>query len=461
MRHARHSFDADAIHGDCRVPVSGCVEGHFLCFLCYEQVMVVEDAPRCPSCRTFVHAVWFMRNRMLDTIVDKAVVSCQLFDSSVPSKRTRYHAVDDASMIVKATAGLTDVVSFSSKPSKVSNMSITDLRRELSIEDDEEYISATELQRMVFAWRNHGEVAQCRWVGCMSALKAHLDQRCRTTTTPCPFPVCGMNPLMKDAAAHSLVCGTRLIVCKHCKGSYKAAVLLEHFTKCPHKTVVCPNEGCNARVSRGTMNVHAIGCAYEVVQCPCQPCDQVRLRRQDVSDHLVREHADEHMAARVLIATMQLRLNTFESAQGLLRAPTTTNVFNWCVPTGFQPCKTESEIFNFQDSGYSSSAIIRASAVGCPQDQLFIGFCLYHPPDVGLFTLDTADRFVVSLAIVDKWDRRIVELALFGSEEIPHQHDFSVDRYFGIHFGVSQFLRRECERDDGSIRGCVALEIFP
>ena len=499
--------------------MSGCVEGHFLCFMCYDELMAVEDEPRCPSCRTFVHPACFMRNRMLDTLVGRAIVACQRFNSSVMSNRARCQAggasscngavaENDASMIVEvdAAAGLTNIVSYSSNPSNISNMSIAALRRELSIDDDTVYISMTELQKMVIAWRKDGgqpssnsvrfmsitalrrelsidddegpipltelqnmviawrkdgEVALCRWAGRMSDLKAHLDQRCRTTTIPCPFPGCGGEPLVKNAAAHSLVCGNRQIVCEHCGGYYKAAVLVEHFTKCPHKIVVCPNEGCNERAERGIMNVHRLGCAYEVVQCPCQPCDQVRLRRQDMPDHLVRLHASEHMAARVQIAEMQARLDTFESMQ-MLRLPTTTiKVFNWVVPTGFQPCKNESETFDF-GNGYSASAIIRASDFDHPQDQLFIGFCLYPPPDVRMFGVsDATDEFVVTFAIVDCGNHDIVEIAKFGSPLIAHEHDFSEDRYFGVHFEVSQYLRRTCERGDGSIRGHVTLEIFP
>ena len=463
--------------------------------------------PKCPTCRVHVRGDSFMRNRVADSLVGNTLVSCQTSASGTQlSKRPRYvfdqgvhddeavgpangavlHATRSNGAVLHATRSSVSIEVLDTASSseegpvngaaaantevdamvvdttgllEITCMTIDQLRGELGIEPGEGDIPRVQLMKDTTRWRKDGTAAVCRWQGRICDMQQHLDNRCRTTTKPCPFPNCKGDPLHKHADEHRITCGARVMTCGACLGEHTAALLQEHFNMCPQKIVKCPNELCPVSRMRGVINLHRAECPFERIKCHFQPCDQVRLRCMDMKDHLARDHSDELFNAVLRMASMQARLDTFASEERLhSTGHGTKKVFNWAIPTGFGLYKTLSEAYDFGD-GYSATAILRANNVGDPQDTLYIGFSLVLPRIVDRHP-DHLDKFVAKLAIMWQDDMQYCTVKVFGTPTIPHEHNFLQDPSFGQHFEVADWMRDECERSDGSIRARVELELF-
>ncbi|XP_066334695.1 uncharacterized protein [Miscanthus floridulus] len=90
----------------------------------------------------------------------------------------------------------------------------------------------------------------------------------------------------REAIAEVLLKNVDLKTKFHCPEKYENEErLAEHKLQCSFRPVVCPNDGCRAKVSVRCMKDHDAACFYKVLQCE-QGCDK-RLLRRDMDRHCV------------------------------------------------------------------------------------------------------------------------------------------------------------------------------
>jgi hypothetical protein len=431
-----------------------------------------------------------MRCHQLENIINNTIVTCQLSDIQYsPFKRIRLSEGGASSSSIErsgavrgqfhtplnggsassssanidiiaasAAADLTDIVS-SSSLQLITNMAIDDLRSELGLEEEEGFVRRVDLQKMTTAFRHNGDVPPCTWRGPYEKLGQHLKTSCRSTTQPCELVGCHETPLIKNATAHAITCGGRDVVCRHCRGTYKAVAFSTHLLQCAQMLVECPSVGCNVQRRRGVMNLHIRRCDFFDMPCPYPPCDQ-RRRRMDMGEHLSGVHRGEHILARDQIAEMQRRLDTFESTQLLQSEHSMFKAFNWLCSSGFDISSNETPRHGFGNNWYAT-AVLRAGNNNNPidQDSLFFGISLDIP--VAVDEDPQLTKFVLVLSIIDSGGAVLHEIDRFGTWVSPHAHDFNTDVYFGTHFRPSDEIKALCLRPDGSIRAHVTLQICP
>jgi TRAF-type zinc finger len=313
--------------------------------------------------------------------------------------------------------------------------------------------------------RNDG---RCDWTGEFKALQHHLDNHCPTTTLSCTYMACREHPLRKDAVAHEIACGDRVLNCVYCYSDYTCRVLGAHEEVCHRKRIFCTNDECDKFIARGYMASHKLSCPFEIIPCPCAPCDTT-CRRRDMAAHVNARHPTQHFDARTLNDEQAREIATMHSEQLLNRHTVGRffKVFNLHVPTGFDLQHTESVVHDFRSCGWQASLVIRGSEHGNHPDHLFIGIGITTPDILDLdsnpgdIVPPRLDKFLLVVSLVARDDVTKEDVATFGSMRIPHQHDFSAIPYFGHYFIPTDLQKQRCVRADGSIRVRAELTIYP
>ena len=136
----------------------------------------------------------------------------------------------------------------------------------------------------------------CEWVGKLEDLQAHLlvdSNDCQYVDIQCPNK-CGESVPRHQLLSHLAdSCLNRDHFCKYCNfsGSYRV-VCYEHWPKCPHYPVQCPN-GCSVgTVERGDLEDHMKVCLLQEVSCDlCKETflceDEDRHMEQNTHKHLL------------------------------------------------------------------------------------------------------------------------------------------------------------------------------
>ena len=127
---------------------------------------------------------------------------------------------------------------------------------------------------------------RCRWKGCASELKNHLES-CDIKPITCPLG-CGKLYEVRNMEAHSFFCNYRLVSCKYCKEQVKHKDKLKHYDICPEMPIQCPN-ACSSeeKITREKMKEHLDVCPDQEVSCKYSEfgCD-IKAKRKDYEDHL-------------------------------------------------------------------------------------------------------------------------------------------------------------------------------
>ena len=133
----------------------------------------------------------------------------------------------------------------------------------------------------------------CEWRGRLCNLKNHLSLgqqhgQCKHVIVKCPNK-CKMMMLRKDTKRHTNnECNRRSFICPYCnhKGVY-ADVVTNHYPKCPHYPITCPNNCEKNEMKRNELPNHLQTCPNTIVSCPYNDVGcKVTMKRCDVKSHV-------------------------------------------------------------------------------------------------------------------------------------------------------------------------------
>ena len=144
---------------------------------------------------------------------------------------------------------------------------------------------------------------KCGAVICRDKVAQHLRKECGHVEENCKLG-CGVK-LTRDELRNHVTdeCVQRLVVCEHCKKTFKFCKLTKHLEMCPKMKVSCELK-CGAVMCRDKMAQHIDrDCKEKEIECPFAKysCEGL-IKRQDLNKHL-EEKETEHL---------KLKLNAIE-----------------------------------------------------------------------------------------------------------------------------------------------------
>lgn len=107
----------------------------------------------------------------------------------------------------------------------------------------------------------------CEWIGDLSNMEDHLQQRCAFQLVCCTFEHCEERVERYKLTNHQEKCPYKLEKCQYCNSLFLRLQIQDHYNTCGKFPVKCPNDCSNNLMERELVEHHRSICEEEIVSC--------------------------------------------------------------------------------------------------------------------------------------------------------------------------------------------------
>ncbi|KAJ1469361.1 hypothetical protein T484DRAFT_2026861 [Baffinella frigidus] len=429
-------------------PTSACEEGHCYCKACYVRTITGTGAGknRCPACRSMVHHADFVRNRLLEAIMQRETLSCEN-SRNIPTWAAAAAAAAASTSCVVAAGSAKRAKR--AKVAPFGTMSIEDLRTEAafharSATGDAGGVVHNPSRSTASRDTLSKQLLQgCTWQGTVADYPLHAVQ-CGWSKVKCSLFNCTFSTMyLFELDKHHATCVRTPATCTWCHTTATRHTLWQHEELCAWRECKCPNEKCTFVGANGTMNIHRNSCRFETIHCGVVGCN-IDFARNDIRQHMEQHHPALLPWGVVSDVTQQLAVaaKTLHSEQRFAmqpHAPTVVKswVLNWAAAGGW-------------DGGTFPSRHFHNDTAFC---QLEPGRVPYsHRIKIVMNKPNDQYKLHVSFDVLGTDDKIVHHIGDFATATAPRAPRFGKYPAFAVNFSPTTAQKKASLRADGSIR---------
>jgi hypothetical protein len=258
---------------------TGCTEGHGMCRVCYESVLL-HDA-RCPLCRAATSLSQLRKCRFFDDTVSEMQTRCKHGDHSKPQQQQQHTPSNNNGVGAGAVAVPSSISSISSSSSSSSSIDSSSSSMEPPRKARKQHATTPPTA-------SKARASFCDWVGDVRHIAGHLDSMCELHLHSCIHAAsgCGEQLTREGLLSHGDVCDYRPHKCTLCLAEFAFNTKSMHDdTACPSAAVSCNNTLCKTVVQRCDLQAHSDVCPWQVVACDSVGCTE-SYTRSDRAGHM-------------------------------------------------------------------------------------------------------------------------------------------------------------------------------